>query len=128
MRRQCLGEHGRQVSIASGAKLRVMQIGPGKGPEREREAAIGTNSPAGRFRTVEADWGESMSNAIRTIVQGWIHLAIRLLGSTLFLSGSILSVPAPEQLRPTPLSIFICSSVLLLIGALGQLFVSLFED
>lgn len=44
-----------------------------------------------------------MSNAIRTVVQSWTHFAIRLLGNTLFRSGSILSGSALEQLRPAPI-------------------------
>lgn len=71
-----------------------------------------------------------MPNAIRVIVQdyGWIHLSIGLLGNTLFFAGSILFLPAFEQLRPIPIWMFICGSALMLIGALGRPLVSLYED
>ncbi len=69
-----------------------------------------------------------MRHPIKTLVQdyGWIHLSIGLAGNTLFLVGSILFL-FNSELKPIPGAIFISGSFLMLVGALGNLLVKLYE-
>lgn len=71
-----------------------------------------------------------MSNPIKTLVQdyGWVHLAIGLIGNMLFVTGSILFLPAFHALRPVRIYIFIAGSSLMLVGALGQLLVRIWRE
>ena len=70
-----------------------------------------------------------MTNPIRTLVRdyGWIHLSIGLTGNALFFVGSVLFLPKFDHLDPIPVWIFIVGSLLMLIGALGQLLVRIYE-
>lgn len=70
-----------------------------------------------------------MANPIKTLVQdyGWIHLTIGLTGNTLFFVGSVLFLPGFDHLDPIPTWLFIVGSLLMLLGALGQLLVSIHE-
>ncbi len=70
-----------------------------------------------------------MATPIKTLVRdyGWIHLSLGLTGNTLFFVGSVLFLPEFDYLDPIPVWIFIVGSFLMLIGALGQLLVRIYE-
>ncbi|PQA85771.1 hypothetical protein CW354_21810 [Marinicaulis flavus] len=71
-----------------------------------------------------------MANFIKTLVQdfGWIHLSLGLVGNLAFFIGSIFFLPALEPYKTAGVWLFIAGSFGMLIGAAGQLLVSLYED
>lgn len=70
-----------------------------------------------------------MSKPLKIIVQdyGWIHTSVGLLGNIAFFLGSILFLPQFEEWKVTGVWLFIVGSFLMLVGALGNLLVGLFE-
>lgn len=58
---------------------------------------------------------------------GWIHLSLGLLGNIAFFVGSVLFLPRYEAWQTTGVWLFIWGSGFMLIGALGQLLVKIFE-
>ena len=70
-----------------------------------------------------------MSNPTRTLVQeyGWVHTGLGLLGNVSFFAGSILFLPAFAPWKTTGVWLFIVGSFLMLIGALGNLLVKVWE-
>ncbi len=59
---------------------------------------------------------------------GWIHLSLGLLGNAAFFIGSILFLPALEPYKSLGIWLFISGSFGMLIGALGRLLVTLYEN
>ncbi len=70
-----------------------------------------------------------MSNPIKTVVRdyGWIHLSLGLFGNVMFFVGSILFLPTFEPVQTIGVWLFIFGSGLMMIGAIGQLLVKLYE-
>ena len=70
-----------------------------------------------------------MRNPTRTLVQeyGWVHTGLGLLGNVSFFAGSIFFLPAFEPWKTTGVWLFIVGSFLMLIGALGNLLVKVWE-
>lgn len=70
-----------------------------------------------------------MSNPIRTLVRdfGWIHTGIGVIGNTGFFAGSILFLPAFDRWKTTGVWLFVVGSFLMLIGAVGNLLVKVWE-
>jgi hypothetical protein len=67
---------------------------------------------------------------IRTLVcdYEWIHLAIGVLGNAAFLVGSILFLPQFDALQTTGVWLFIIGAFFMLVGSVGQFFVSLWRS
>jgi hypothetical protein len=72
----------------------------------------------------------AMRTFVRTIVRdyGWIHLSIGLFGNLIFFVGSILFLPALRGWLTTGVWLFIAGSLLMAVGALGQLLVNILKD
>ncbi len=70
-----------------------------------------------------------MYTAIRTLVQefGWIHTGLGLFGNFTFLAGSVLFLPAFEHLKSFGVWLFILGAIFMLVGALGDLLVKIYE-
>jgi hypothetical protein len=70
-----------------------------------------------------------MSSAIRALVQefGWIHTALGLFGNVNFLAGSVLFLPAFQHLKTFGVWLFIVGAAFMLLGALGNLLVKVYE-
>jgi hypothetical protein len=71
-----------------------------------------------------------MRNPIRTLVQDytWIHLSLGIFGNATFLVGSVLFLPALESYQTLGVWLFIIGAFFMLIGSLGGLLVSLWEE
>jgi hypothetical protein len=67
---------------------------------------------------------------IKTIVQdyGWIHLSLGLAGNLMFVIGSVLFLPRFGAWQTTDVWLFIIGSALMMVRALGNLLVSLYEE
>lgn len=58
----------------------------------------------------------------------WIHLSLGVLGNVAFVVGSLAFLPWLADYKTTGVWLFIAGSSLMLIGALGQLLVSVWKD
>ncbi len=70
-----------------------------------------------------------MNNLLKTIVQdyGWIHTAIGAVGNFTFFVGSIFFLPAFKSMQTVGVWLFILGSLLMLVGAIGDFFVKVYE-
>lgn len=70
-----------------------------------------------------------MIRLIKTLVRdfGWIHVGVGTLGNATFLAGSILFLPAFEPLKTVGVWLFIVGAALMLVGAVGQFLVKIWE-
>ncbi len=70
-----------------------------------------------------------MSNPIKTMVQefGWIHSGLGLFGNFTFVVGSVLFLPAFEPWKTLGVWLFIVGASFMLVGALGNLLVKVYE-
>lgn len=67
---------------------------------------------------------------LKRLVQdfGWIHLSIGLFGNACFFAGSILFLERFESVRDVGVWLFIVGSLFMLVGAVGRLLVSIWEE
>ncbi len=70
-----------------------------------------------------------MKSMIRTLVQdyGWIHTSIGAIGNFVFFIGSIFFLPSFKSLLVVGVWLFIIGSLLMMIGAIGDFFVKIYE-
>lgn len=66
---------------------------------------------------------------LRTLVQdyGYIHTGISVIGNMTFFIGSIFFLPALEAFKTLGVWLFIIGSFLMLVGALGDLAVKIYD-
>ena len=69
-----------------------------------------------------------MKSLLKTVVQdyGWIHTAIGAIGNFIFFIGSIFFLPNFHSMLTTGVWLFIIGSLLMMLGALGELFVKIY--
>jgi hypothetical protein len=77
----------------------------------------------------EYQW-EDLADPVKTLVQeyGWVHLSLGLLGNAAFFIGSILLLPGLHEMRAFAIWLFVIGSFLMMVGALGRLLVSLWQQ
>jgi YrhK-like protein len=70
-----------------------------------------------------------MKSLLRTVVQdyGWIHTAIGAIGNFIFFIGSIFFLPSFHAMLTTGVWLFIIGSLLMMMGAIGEFFVKIYE-
>lgn len=70
-----------------------------------------------------------MNKLLKTIVQdyGWIHTAIGAVGNFTFFIGSIFFLPSFSKLLVVGVWLFILGSLLMMVGAIGDFFVKVYE-
>lgn len=66
---------------------------------------------------------------VATLVQeyGWVHTGLGLFGNIAFFAGSFLFLPALEKYKLLGVWLFILGAGFMLIGALGNLLVKVYE-
>ena len=71
-----------------------------------------------------------MTGVLKTLLQdySWIHTGLGVTGNLTFFVGSILFLPQFEPWKTTGVWLFIAGSLLMLVGALGNLLTGLIED
>ena len=70
-----------------------------------------------------------MKSLLKTVVQdyGWIHTAIGAIGNFTFFVGSIFFLPSFKALLTVGVWLFILGSLLMLVGAIGDFLVKIYE-
>ncbi len=70
-----------------------------------------------------------MHNALHTLVNdyGWIHTGTGMLGNLTFVIGSVFFLPHFSSLQTSGVWLFIIGSALMLVGAVGDLLVKLYN-
>ncbi len=70
-----------------------------------------------------------MKSIIKTVVQdyGWIHTGLGTFGNLTFFVGSIFFLPSFKPLQTVGVCLFILGSLLMLVGAIGEFFVKIYE-
>ena len=70
-----------------------------------------------------------MKSLLKTVVQdyGWIHTAIGAIGNFIFFIGSILFLPSFKSMLVVGVWLFITGSLLMMMGAIGEIFVKIYE-
>ena len=70
-----------------------------------------------------------MQCLIKTVVQdyGWIHTAIGAIGNFIFFIGSIFFLPQFKSMLVVGVWLFILGSLLMMLGAIGEFFVKIYE-
>jgi hypothetical protein len=70
-----------------------------------------------------------MKNLLKTVVQdyGWIHTAIGAIGNFIFFIGSIFFLPSFHSMLVVGVWLFITGSLLMMMGAIGEFFVKIYE-
>jgi len=70
-----------------------------------------------------------MKRFIKTLVQdyGWIHTTIGAIGNFVFFIGSIFFLPSFDGWLTTGVWLFIFGSLLMMLGAIGDIFVRVYE-
>ena len=70
-----------------------------------------------------------MKRFIKTLVQdyGWIHTTIGAIGNFVFFIGSILFLPSFHGWLTVGVWLFILGSLLMMFGAVGDIFVRIYE-
>lgn len=70
-----------------------------------------------------------MKSILKTIVQdyGWIHTSIGAIGNFIFFIGSIFFLPNFSSLLVVGVWLFITGSLLMMFGAIGDLFVRIYD-
>lgn len=69
-----------------------------------------------------------MKGLLKTVVQdyGWIHTTIGAVGNFTFFIGSIFFLPSLKELLVVGVWLFILGSLMMMVGAIGELFVKLY--
>jgi hypothetical protein len=72
---------------------------------------------------------DAMKRFIKTLVQdyGWIHTTIGAIGNFVFFIGSIFFLPSFHGWLTTGVWLFISGSLLMMFGAVGDIFVRIYE-
>jgi hypothetical protein len=83
-----------------------------------------------KLRSPKTTKSSALQQAVKVIVHdyGWIHLSIGVMGNAAFFIGSILFLPQLEPYKVIGVWLFIGGSLGMLIGAIGQFFVSMFSQ
>jgi hypothetical protein len=70
-----------------------------------------------------------MKSLLKTVVRdyGWIHTAIGAIGNFIFFIGSIFFLPSFSSMLVVGVWLFITGSLLMMMGAIGEFFVKLYE-
>lgn len=70
-----------------------------------------------------------MKSILKTIVQdyGWIHTSIGAIGNFIFFIGSIFFLPNFSSMLVVGVWLFITGSLLMMFGAIGDLFVRIYD-
>lgn len=70
-----------------------------------------------------------MKRILKTVIQdyGWIHTSIGAIGNFIFFIGSIFFLPSFSSLLVVGVWLFITGSLLMMFGAIGEIFVKIYE-
>jgi hypothetical protein len=70
-----------------------------------------------------------MKSLLKSVVQdyGWIHTAIGAIGNFIFFIGSIFFLPSFHSMLVVGVWLFITGSLLMMMGAIGEFFVKIYE-
>lgn len=70
-----------------------------------------------------------MKSPLKTLVKdyGWIHTAIGAIGNFIFFVGSIFFLPSFHSMLTTGVWLFITGSLLMMMGAIGEFFVKIYD-
>jgi hypothetical protein len=79
--------------------------------------------------TVSREEADAMKRLIKTLVQdyGWIHTAIGAIGNFIFFVGSIFFLPSEHSMLTAGVWLFIIGSLLMMFGAIGEIFVKIYD-
>jgi len=70
-----------------------------------------------------------MKSLVKTVVQdyGWIHTAVGAIGNFTFFVGSIFFLPSFDGLLTAGVWLFISGSLLMLVGAIGDFLMKIYD-